>query len=103
MTEIATIDRPVDAEALIADMGRRARAASAILAQTPTATKAAALGVKNLVAYATSKAAINGMTKQLAVELAPYGIRVNTFAPGPINVERNLKDDPDYRSAWVKA
>ena len=43
MTEIATIDRPVDAGALIADMGRRARAASAILAQTPTATKAAAL------------------------------------------------------------
>ena len=63
-------------------------------------TVCAALGVKNLVAYATSKAAINGMTKQLAVELAPYGIRVNTFAPGPINVERNLKDDPDYRSAW---
>ncbi|MBL9204285.1 MAG: SDR family oxidoreductase, partial [Opitutaceae bacterium] len=63
-------------------------------------TVCAALGVKNLVAYATSKAAINGMTKQLAVELAPYGIRVNTFAPGPINVERNLKDDPDYRTAW---
>jgi len=32
-----------DAETLIADMGRRARAASAVLAQTPTATKAAAL------------------------------------------------------------
>ena len=44
-------------------------------------TNCAALGVKNLVAYATSKAGIHGLTKQLAVELAPYHIRVNTFAP----------------------
>ena len=40
------------------------------------------------------------MTKQLAVELAPYNIRINTFAPGPINVARNLKDDPNYRDTW---
>src|SRR5262245_41946802 len=40
------------------------------------------------------------MTKQLAIELAPLGIRVNTFAPGPVNVERNLRDDPDYRNVW---
>ncbi len=63
-------------------------------------TNCAALGVKNLVAYATSKAAINGLTRQLAVELASLDIRVNTFAPGPINVERNLQDDPDYARAW---
>ncbi|MDO8538824.1 MAG: 3-oxoacyl-ACP reductase family protein [Opitutaceae bacterium] len=63
-------------------------------------TNCAQLGVKNLVAYATSKAGVHGMTKQLAVELAPYGIRVNTFAPGPTNVDRNLKDDPDYRKVW---
>jgi NAD(P)-dependent dehydrogenase (short-subunit alcohol dehydrogenase family) len=60
----------------------------------------AALGVKNLVAYATSKGGIHAMTTQLAVELAPWKIRVNTFAPGPVNVERNLKDDPDYRTTW---
>ena len=63
-------------------------------------TNCAALGVKHLVAYATSKAGIHGMTKQLAVELAPYKIRVNTFAPGPTNVDRNLRDDPDYRTTW---
>ena len=63
-------------------------------------TNCAALGVRNLVAYATSKAGIHGMTRQMAVELAPYGIRVNTFAPGPVNVDRNLKDDPDYRQVW---
>jgi glutamate-5-semialdehyde dehydrogenase len=43
MTGTATLERPLDAEALIADMGRRARAAAALLAQAPTATKAAAL------------------------------------------------------------
>jgi NAD(P)-dependent dehydrogenase (short-subunit alcohol dehydrogenase family) len=34
------------------------------------------------------------------VELAPYRIRVNTFAPGPTQVERNLRDDPDYDRSW---
>lgn len=63
-------------------------------------TNCAALGVRNLVAYATSKAGIHGLTRQLAVELAAHGIRVNTFAPGPVNVERNLRDDPDYASVW---
>ncbi|MDO8685232.1 MAG: 3-oxoacyl-ACP reductase family protein [Clostridiales bacterium] len=60
----------------------------------------AQLGVKNLVAYASSKGGIHAMTKQLAVELAPYKIRINTFAPGPTNVDRNLNDDPDYRKTW---
>jgi glucose 1-dehydrogenase len=60
----------------------------------------AALGVKNLAVYATSKGGIHAMTRQLAVELAPYRIRVNTFAPGPTNVERNLRDDPDYDRTW---
>ncbi|MBI5692307.1 MAG: SDR family oxidoreductase [Verrucomicrobia bacterium] len=63
-------------------------------------TNCAQLGVKNLVAYATSKAGLHGLTKQLAVELAADGIRVNTFAPGPVNVDRNLADDPDYRTVW---
>ena len=63
-------------------------------------TQCAQLAVTNLVAYGTSKAGIHGMTKQLAIELAPLGIRVNTFAPGPVNVDRNLKDDPDYRDVW---
>ena len=63
-------------------------------------TNCAALGVKNLVAYATSKAGIHVLTRQLAVELAPYNIRVNTFAPGPTQVDRNLRDDPDYDRSW---
>jgi NAD(P)-dependent dehydrogenase (short-subunit alcohol dehydrogenase family) len=36
------------------------------------------------VAYGTSKAAINGLTRQLAMELGPFGITANAVAPGPI-------------------
>ena len=39
------------------------------------------------VAYGTSKAAIIQLTKQYAVELANYGIRVNAVCPGPVETE----------------
>lgn len=58
-------------------------------------------GMRNLAAYAASKGGIEALTRQFAVELAPYGIRVNTFAPGATNVERNLADDPSYLSTWA--
>lgn len=38
----------------------------------------------NLVDYATTKAAINTISKALAQQLAPKGIRVNVVAPGPV-------------------
>ncbi len=39
------------------------------------------------VAYGTSKAAIIHMTKQYAVELGSYGVRVNAVCPGPVETE----------------
>lgn len=63
-------------------------------------TVCSVLGVKNLICYSASKGGIEALSKQMAVELAPHNIRVNTFGPGPINTERNLIEDPDYRANW---
>lgn len=57
-------------------------------------------GLTNLSGYGASKGGINALTVQLAVEFAPYGIRVNAFAPGATNVPRNLADDPQYVERW---
>ncbi len=58
-------------------------------------------GMPHSAAYAASKGGINALTVQLAIELAPERIRVNAFAPGATNVERNLADDPSYLEAWA--
>lgn len=39
-------------------------------------------GIPYVVAYTASKSAIEGMTRAMAVELSPLGIRVNCIAPG---------------------
>jgi NAD(P)-dependent dehydrogenase (short-subunit alcohol dehydrogenase family) len=46
------------------------------------------VGIRGGTAYAASKAALTAWTRTLAVELAPYRIRCNTVAPGPVATDR---------------
>jgi NAD(P)-dependent dehydrogenase (short-subunit alcohol dehydrogenase family) len=51
-------------------------------------------GTPGMATYTTAKAAINGMTRTLARELGPAGIRVNCILPGAILTERQ-------RALWL--
>lgn len=60
----------------------------------------AALGNPGQANYATAKAGIQGLTRTLAIELGPSGIRVNAVAPGFVDtamtdaVARRMRKDP---------
>ncbi|QEI05567.1 glucose 1-dehydrogenase [Pigmentiphaga aceris] len=53
--------------------------------------------------YGTSKAAAIGLTKQMAIELAQYGITANSVAPGPVDtpMTRELHSDKT-RESYVR-
>jgi NAD(P)-dependent dehydrogenase (short-subunit alcohol dehydrogenase family) len=53
----------------------------------------------NLTHYCVAKAGIEMLTKQMALELAPHGIRVNAIAPGLIETDLNRRDiaNPEFR------
>ncbi len=53
-------------------------------------------------AYNASKAAVHHLTKSLAVEWAPYGIRVNAVAPGYVKTEMAPVDRPEFQRYWVE-
>lgn len=57
-------------------------------------------GIPRVIGYTASKAAVEGMTRALAVEWAPYGIRVNCIAPGFISTamsSKALDSDPERK------
>ncbi|MFX1516209.1 MAG: SDR family NAD(P)-dependent oxidoreductase [Promethearchaeota archaeon] len=55
-------------------------------------------------AYATSKAAITGLTRSIALELAPYGINVNVIRPGAIETPlmKEVLELPDLSLALLR-
>lgn len=56
-------------------------------------------------AYSASKAALLGLTRALAQELAAEGVTVNTISPGPFGTEMNQKlmEDKDLNAQFLAA
>ncbi|MBB3047665.1 3-oxoacyl-[acyl-carrier protein] reductase [Litorivivens lipolytica] len=55
------------------------------------------------VHYCASKAAILGLTKSLAMEMAPRNIRVNAICPGPTNTPIMANISDEWKQAMVAA
>jgi NAD(P)-dependent dehydrogenase (short-subunit alcohol dehydrogenase family) len=52
--------------------------------------------------YNASKAAVHQLTKSLAAEWAPAGVRVNAIAPGYTKTEMAPVDEPQFRRHWIE-
>lgn len=75
----------------------------ALLAQTQgcvvnITSLAASRAAAHSIAYSTSKAALEMLTKTMALELAPKGIRVNAIAPGVMltSMTEQTRKDPKH-------
>lgn len=53
-------------------------------------------------AYNASKAAVHHLTRSLAAEWAPLGVRVNALAPGYIKTDMSPVDEPRFRRYWIE-
>lgn len=62
------------------------------------------VGEAELAHYNASKFGVVGLTMTMAIELAPYHIRVNSVCPGLIKTRLTLpfRDDPDWTADYLK-
>ena len=62
------------------------------------------LGRADQTAYAAAAGTLTGFTRNAAVRLGEFGIRVNSIAPGIIDTDfpESLKDDPAYRNFRIQ-
>jgi NAD(P)-dependent dehydrogenase (short-subunit alcohol dehydrogenase family) len=81
-----------------------------VIRQTPgriifTSSWVAEIPWPEITAYTVSKAGVNMLMKQMARELARYGIRVNAIAPGIVKAGlggRQLQEEPQYAARVAK-
>ena len=52
-------------------------------------------GFRNSISYCSNKAAVIGLTRAVAIDLAPYNVTVNAVCPGTIMTDMQLKVDAD--------
>ena len=63
------------------------------------------IGFPQRLSYGTSKGALVQMTRMLAIEWAPHGIRVNAIAPGTVETPSRVEffaANPATREAMIK-
>jgi NAD(P)-dependent dehydrogenase (short-subunit alcohol dehydrogenase family) len=62
------------------------------------------VALPNSAAYTTSKGGVRALTKALAIELSPQGIRVNAIGPGMIATPLNAdaRQNPDYMANFAQ-
>lgn len=66
-----------------------------------TSSMVGTYGSRNQAAYASSKSAINGLTKSLAKELGKYNIRVNAVAPGAVATDMTRENVSEEMKAGL--
>ena len=64
-----------------------------------TSSVAANLGTAYAVGYATTKSAVMGLTRALAIELGRYNIQVNAILPGYIETELSINTPEVFKDA----
>ncbi len=89
------------AQAVAKEMAKQKR--GVIVNITSVAMGQQGVGFPNLAHYCASKGGIGGITEALAVELAPFNIRVNAIAPGMIDTPmiESTKQDPKTMEAML--
>lgn len=62
------------------------------------------VALPNSAAYTTSKGGVRALTKALAIELSPQGVRVNAIGPGLIATPLNAdaRQNPDYMANFAQ-
>jgi 7-alpha-hydroxysteroid dehydrogenase len=95
----------ITARRMIAQAERNGTAGGAVGSIINLSSLAASRGQPALLGYAISCAAVEQLTRTMALALAPRGIRVNAVAFGSVmsaSLQAQIREHPDYRAAIVE-